>query len=100
MLQCRSSLFPVRYSLLPSGMWQAGGKARKLAQCAMDKRLRIFRDFGHKRLLAGSALECGPALRDRFPSPEACFRQHLEQAQDKKAAAPAAPHSKANFLSM
>jgi hypothetical protein len=53
-------------------MWQAGGKALKLAHCAMDKRLRIFQAFGHKRLPAGSALECGPALRDRTPKPTVC----------------------------
>ena len=59
MLQCRSS-----YSLSPiaCGMWQAGGKARKLAQCVMDKRVRVFRDFGHKRASARSALECGSLL--------------------------------------
>jgi hypothetical protein len=47
-------------------MWQAGGKALKLAHCAMDKRLRIFQAFGHKRLPAGSALECGTALQSRL----------------------------------
>ena len=44
--------------------------------------LRVFRHFARKMLLARSALECGPALRDRFcvssllePPPEASFRR-------------------------
>ena len=63
-------------------MYQAGRKARKLAHRATDKRLCIFRDFARKSLRARSALECGPASRDRFCGssflgvlPEASFRR-------------------------
>jgi hypothetical protein len=78
-------------------MWQAGGKARKLAQCAMDKRLRIFRDFGHKRLPARSALECGslpPLLRLELARGAAGSKLPARESGSKL------PHSKANFLSM
>ena len=75
-------------------MCQVGREARKLAHRATDKRLCIFRDFARKSLRARSALECGPASRDRFCGssflgvlPEASFRR-------RKAVPQAGPHSK------
>jgi hypothetical protein len=78
-------------------MWQAGGKARKLAQHAMDKRPRIFWDFGHKRLPARSALECGSLLPLSFAG---SLLQAAPQASSRQKSGSKLPHSKANFLSL
>jgi hypothetical protein len=78
-------------------MWQAGGKARKLARCAMDKRLRIFRDFGHKRLPARSALECGSLLTFSLAG---SLLPAAPRASSRQKSGSKLPHSKADFLSM